>query len=288
VFHEFYLSLSKLQIKLLRSAFIFLLVSGYYTLNAQSVNTLMGARTLSLANNSSTLKDEWSLFNNVGGLSSVKNVCGAVAYEIRPSLPGATRMAATFIVPSKFGSAALGVFRFGDELYSEQIISGGFSNQFGIASLGVKVNYVQYRAEGFGIKKAVSINFGGIATLTEKISIGAYITNLNRPKISLQNDERISTSIVAGLNFKASEKVILLTEIAKDLDHDATIKGAIEYTVHKKVFFRTGFNLNPSAGFFGLGFVTKKLKIDYGLQYSFLLNFYHQASVIYSITKKKK
>jgi hypothetical protein len=252
------------------------------------VNTLMGARTLGLANNSSTLKDEWSLFNNIGGLSAVKNICGSVAYEMRPSLTGANRMAASFIIPSKFGSGAFGVFRFGDQLYSEQILSGGFSNQFGIASLGLKVNYIQYRAEGFGVKKALSINFGGIATLTEKISVGAYVTNINRPKISLQDDERISTSIVAGLNFKVSEKVILLTEIAKDLDNDATVKGAIEYTVHKKVFFRTGFNLNPNAGFFGLGFITRKLKIDYGMQYSYLLNFSHQASVIYLITKKKK
>jgi hypothetical protein len=248
----------------------------------------MGARTTGLANASSTLKDEWSLFNNVGGLAQTKHLCTTAAYEVRPSLLGANRMAASFIVPFKFGTSAFGVFRFGDELYSEQVVSAGFSNQFGIASLGIKINYIQYRAQGFGTKKAISINFGGIAQLTEKLSVGAYINNINQPEISLQDNERVPTRIVAGLNFKPSEKVLLLTEIEKDLESDATIKGAFEYLIHKKIFFRTGVNLNPNAGFFGLGFITKTLKIDYGMQYNQSSNFAHHASVTYPFTKNKK
>jgi len=254
---------------------------------AQSVNTLMGARATGLAFASSTLSDEWSLFNNVGGLAKIDRLSGSFAYEVRPSLPGTKRMAATLNTPFKFGTAGLGFFRFGDDLYSEQIISAGFGNQFGIASLGLKANYIQYRAEGFGVKSAVSINFGGIADITPRISVGAYITNINQPKISIQDNERIPTRLAAGISFKPTDKILLLTEVEKDIAYDPTIKGAFEYSIHKKVFFRTGFNLQPNAGFFGLGFNARRVKIDYGIQYSEALSFTHHASAIYRFEKKR-
>jgi hypothetical protein len=279
---------SEIKNPFFRSSLILTFVFFSIVSSGQSVNTLMGSRTAGVGYASATLADEWSLFNNVGGLAKSKTFCGAFAYEARPSLPGANRMAATFITPSKFGVGAIGFFRFGDELYSEQMVTGGFSNQFGIASLGLKLNYIQYRAEGFGTKKAVSINFGGIAELTHKISVGAYITNINQPRISMQDSERVPTRLSAGVSFKASEKVLLLTEIEKDLEHSPIVKGAFEYTIHKKVFVRNGFNLNPNAGFFGIGFVTRWLKIDYAIQYNRSLNFSHQASAICLFNKRKE
>jgi hypothetical protein len=80
------------------------------------------------------------------------------------------------------GVTSVGAFRFGDDLYNEQMVSLGFGNKFGIASLGVKANYIQYQADGFGTYGAVSIDFGGLAELTDQLSIGAYITNLNQAK----------------------------------------------------------------------------------------------------------
>jgi hypothetical protein len=249
----------------------------------------MGARATGLAYSSSTLSDEWSLLNNAGGLAKVNKLSTAFAYEISPALPGANRIAAIVNSPfGKIGTAGIGFFRFGDELYSEHVISGGFSNQFGITSLGIKVNYIQYRAQGFGTKRAWSFNFGGITQLTPKLSVGAYITNINQPEIATQNDERIPASLTAGVGFKPTDKVLLLAEVKKDLEHDATVKGALEYTVHKKVFFRTGFNVQPNASFFGIGYLAKRLKIDYGLQYNNAIGLNHQASAIYQIEKRKK
>jgi hypothetical protein len=51
------------------------------------------------------------------------------------------------------------------------------------------------------------------------------------------------------------------------------------------VFARSGFNLKPEAFFLGMGFVNGNLKIDYAIQYTQLLNYSFQASVIYSFKK---
>lgn len=253
---------------------------------AQSVSTTMGGRSSSLGNISSILSDEWSLLNNVGGLAKVKEANTAFSFEAKPALPGASRMAALLSSPLKIGTLGVGVFKFGDKLYSEQIITAGYGNQFGIASLGLKLNYIQYHAEGFGTKRALSISAGGIADITPQLSIGAYIQNINQP--TLTNGERLPTRLAAGLAFKPTEQVLLLTEVEKDLDYNPTIKAGFEYCIYKKVFARTGFNLNPEAAFFGIGFKSWRLKFDYALQYNNSLNLAHQASACYRIEKIKK
>lgn len=248
----------------------------------------MGAREAGLGYSSSTLSGEWAILNNVGGLAKVDKPNAAFAYDTRPTLPGSNRVAAALSMPFKIGAAGgFSLFRFGDDLYSEQVISAGYSNQLGIASLGLKVNYVQYRAEGVGTRSFVGVDFGGITQLTKQISIGAYIININQPKLSSIDNERAPTRLVAGISFKPVEDCLILSEVEKELNYDATIKAGLEYRIHKKVKVRTGFNLHPNAAFFGLGFQARKLRIDYALQYNQSFSVAHQASVIYFIEKKK-
>ena len=255
---------------------------------SQSVSALMGARGAGMGYASSTLRDEWALFNNVGGLAKVNQPIAAFAYEVLPGLTGANRTAALFSTPLGIGVIGFGMFRFGDDLYNEQIISAGYSNQFGIASLGLKLNYIQYRADGFGVRSALSLNFGGIAQITPLFLVGAYIVNLNQPKLSTVDKERLPTKLVVGMSFKPGEKVFIATEIEKDLEFDPTLKAGIDYQLHKKIYFRTGFNFHPNAAFFGIGFVVKKIKIDYSLQYSSILTSGNQASAVYRFEKRNK
>ena len=131
---------------------LLLLLLGEKT-TAQNASTTMGARSASMGNSSAMLSDEWSLFNNIGGLAKVTETITAFSFEAKPALPGSSRMAATYSAPLKFGSLGVGVFKFGDNVYSEQILTTGYSNQFGIASLGMKLNYIQYRAEGFVVER---------------------------------------------------------------------------------------------------------------------------------------
>lgn len=253
---------------------------------AQNTSTTMGARSASMGNSSAMLSDEWSLLNNIGGLAKVNETITAFSFEAKPALPGSSRMAATYSTPLKLGTLGVGVFKFGDNVYSEQMLTAGYSNQFGIASLGMKLNYIQYRAEGFGTKSAISVSIGGITEITHQLSIGAYIQNLNQPKLT--DGERVPVRLAVGLSFKPTEEILLITEIEKDLDYNPVFKAGMEYCIHKKVFGRTGFNLNPEAAFFGVGFKGWRLKFDYAIQYNNALNFAHQASASYRIEKSSK
>ncbi|MEQ8363765.1 MAG: hypothetical protein RH948_12910 [Cyclobacteriaceae bacterium] len=254
----------------------------------QSVSTLMGGRSAALGNASSTISDHWSLFNNPAGIASIKSTSANFAYAINPLLPGADRAAASLNLPIRVGTFGSGIFKFGDGLYNEQIFSAGYANQFGLASLGIKVNYVQYRAEGLGTHSAISLNFGGIATLTPKVLVGAYIVNLNQPKLSSDTDESLPVILVSGMQFRPQDGLLLLLEIEKDLHYKPTIKGGVEYALNKKVKTRTGFNLNPNAIHGGIGYQSARLIIDYALQYNTSIKTTFQLSTSYLFTKRKQ
>ncbi len=262
-----------------------LLVCQSLIAGAQSVPTELGARAAGMGYASAVSHDEWSLFNNVAGLAWQTEISATFAYEVLPDLQGANRMAAGISLPTKIGVAGMGLFKFGDALYSEQVASGAFSNKLGIASLGLKADYIQYEAAGTPTRNTVSVSFGGIAALTSEISVGAYIANLNQAKIN--ETERLPTKLVAGISLKPDTHLTITSQVVKDLLFDATWKTGAEYSLNGKIFFRSGFNLNPTAGFFGLGFNSRKIKCDFSARlHSFPANAY-QASAAYIINRQR-
>lgn len=267
----------------MRTALTILILLICTLVKAQSVSTLMGARAQGIGYASAALNDTWGVFNNIAGIATLKQPSVAFTYDLRAALPGANRAAATIAWPIKAGVLGGGVFTFGDALYSESIITAGFSNQLGLASLGVKVNYIQYRAEGFGTKGVFSINFGGIAELTPNLSVGAHITNINQPKLSIDKD-RLPTILTAGIAFKPTENVFIASEIEKNIDYKPTWRMGLEYLFHKKFCARTGYSIQPNTSYFGMGFKTNRFTIDYAIQYSSQFQFGHQATATYLFT----
>lgn len=233
-----------------------------------------------MADASSCLSDVWALANNVAGLAKMDHPAAGFSYQAVPSFKFFNRMAAAFVVPFEKGAAGVGLFRFGDDLYNEQIVSLGCANQFGLASIGLKVNCLQYRAQGLETTTAITVSFGGQAELTPHLSFGAHIVNINQPVINDWSGERVPTRVAAGIAFTPTSRVIVASELEKDLQYPATWKSGVEYQAFRKIAFRTGFNLHPQKGFFGFGFKSRRFYLDYALQFSDALGVSHQASVI--------
>lgn len=257
-----------------------------YLSDGQSVSTLMGARAKGLAHASACLSDEWSVFNNPAGLSSLTETSFAAAYNKIPNLPGSDRMALAVAFPALTGTLSAGVFRFGDMLYSEHVATVGYANKLGLASLGARINMIQYSAEGFGTRSVISFNFGGIAELTPHVKIGAHIINVNQPVISPGDGERLPTRLIAGVVVTPGENLLVAAEVEKDIDYKATWKAGVEYRAFGKVSFRTGFNLFPEAAFLGVGFRSIRIILDYAVEYSPFTGTGHQVSVVYPFRSK--
>jgi hypothetical protein len=251
--------------------------------SGQSASTGVGAATMGLGNTTSAMHDAFALFHNPAGLGLLHNSSIAVTSDRRPALPGTNRIASAITMHGKFGTISTGAFRFGDNIYSEQLLCLGYGHKLGLASLGMRVDYIQYRAEGLDPFVSLGITLGTMAQITPQLTVGAYATNVNRPKFP--DGVPLPVRMAAGFAWRPGEKTVFTGELFKELQYAPTLKGGMEITPLKKIKFRTGFNLFPHTMYAGLSLQSWKITIDYALSYNYELRYGHQMSIIFSNAK---
>lgn len=231
---------------------------------------------MGMGNANATIGDVWSIFNNIGGLSKINYSQATFSYDHRLGIDELTTLAAGVAIKSKNKALGLGISSFGSEHFSQNQIGIGFSNQLGIASLGIKVNYLQTSIEGFGRGAAAVIEFGGVAELTPELFFGAHINNVTRARFGKNSDDRLPTTIKAGISYRPATKVMVNIEAEKDILLDPLLKMGLEYNLMERVWARVGMNTNPGKFFFGMGFRPKRFHLDYALtQHPNLGNTHH-------------
>ncbi len=255
----------------------------YSSVFGQNGQAQIGARAAGMGYAYATESDAWSLFNNPAGLGYLTELSVIFSLENKYGIEGFNSIGAGIVSDVGIGTIGAAAFRFGDDLYNEQIVSLAYSNKFGIASLGFKVNLLQYNIEGFGSNSVASIDFGGIATITDALIFGAYIRNINQVKVAELADERAPTLLNAGLSYRPMEKLHLNLEAEKDLDYDATLRVGMEYMILQKLAARAGVNTEPFTNYAGLGFKTRRLQVDYAVTKDRNLGYSHQAAVLFKI-----
>jgi len=246
----------------------------------------MGSRAAGIGYASFTLHDESSLFNNIGAAAWMETATLLFCYEVAPELPGANRTAAGLIVPTNIGSWATGAFRFGDDVYSEQMLFAGFSHRLGSTSLGVKGNVVQYRTDGFETRTAVTLDVGGLTQITPEWFVGAGIFNVTQSSIA--EGETLPITLVAAMGWHPEGGPLLTMEAEKRVGFPLRIKGGTEFGIRQKIFFRTGFSLNPVLLSGGVGAKTKRINLDFTTSYSEALSFLYQASATCRLQDPRK
>lgn len=242
-----------------------------------------GARSAALGGASLTLGDEFSLFNNLGGLGLVENHAVFAGYQSRFNVSGLQTIGAGAVYTSAIGNAGIGFYKFGDDLYSEQRIHLGIGNKIQMVSLGLGVDLLQYNIETIGSRRVLAIEFGGIAEISEQFVFGAHIFNLNQAELSEETGQRIPTVMKGGFSYRPSKELIINIEVEKDLGFDEVIRAGVEYQLIENVFLRTGISTNPFLNSFGIGFHPKNFKLDYAYSSDSNLGSIHDLTLAYSL-----
>lgn len=253
---------------------------------AQSSTLIAGARGQAMGNATACLSDPWSVMNNVAGLAGITDVSLGISYDALPAMRAFGKAGFVISVPGTVASG-IGLYQFGDAVYSEQIASLGAATRWRHTALGVKLNYIRYAAAGLGSKSMISAGFGGITQLSSWLSVGASIANINQPWLSKAYDERLPTTLTAGMLFSLAPQVIFAAEIEKRINDVATGRAGLELTVHKKVTGRLGFQLQPQAISGGLGCQLRYFQADYSMCYIPLFGTRHQATATFKLGKAK-
>ncbi len=248
----------------------------------------MGGRSWGLANASLTLADSWSIYNNVGGLARLTETSVMTASDHRYGMDGFTTVALAGVMPLSYGTYGVSIDRFGDRLYNEQRLGVAYGHQVDRVSLGVKASYAQVAISELGNRGRFVFEFGGIAELTPKLWMGAYVYNFAQARLASYGDERIPTVLKAGLSWRPLPQLMLNAETEKDVDYAARFRGGIEYQLARPFFLRIGIVTNPGAYHFGFGVKHNRLLFDYALRTHPTLGLSHHLSLNYRLEKSKK
>jgi hypothetical protein len=244
-----------------------------------------GGRSMGMGNSHVTLSDSWSLFNNIGGLSKITQSQVFFGYDHRLNLNELTTLAAGAALKNDWGAWGIGISSFGSEHFNQQNVGIGFSNQLGIASVGIKINYFQTNIEGFGRGAAPVIEFGGVAELGPQLFFGAHIYNPTISKLSKNALDRLPTVVKAGLSYRPTDKLMFNLETEKDILLPPIFKLGLEYNIMDRFWTRAGINSQPSNIFFGIGFKPRRYQFDYAMSQNHQLGNTHHFSFSYFFLK---
>jgi hypothetical protein len=257
-------------------------------LNAQLASAPpTGPRALGMGSVSVTSKDAWSLFNNPGGLAELDQTSALFAYRTIFDFSPFNTVSAGSVIPTTIGTAGISVFRFGDDEFNSQMLSGMFSHQIGIISLGLRANYLQFNIEGFGRKAIFVADIGAIAKLSDQLSFGVQVTNFTQSSVSDEDQERVPTIINIGLSYEPTSNLFITVEGEKDVDLEADLKIGVEYKVLEKIFVRTGFTVDKGTHSFGAGIELDQFFFDYGIKIDQYLGNNHNLGLIFTFPNKR-
>lgn len=254
---------------------------------AQVGNDAVGARGNALGGYTTTLTDIWSANNNQAGLGFHQNISGGIYYENRFLLKETSYKSGAFVYPLKSGALGASVSSFGYQLYNQTQIGFSYGQHFGEKiAVGVQLNYLNTSlSENYGQKSAFTGAIGLIAKMTEELSMGVHIYNPTKAKLADFDNERIPTTMRLGLDYKFSEKVMVVIETEKDIDFSPVVKVGVEYHIIEVLYLRGGISTNPTLSSFGFGLKMKEFQLNVNASFHQTLGLTPGISLVYTRTK---
>lgn len=242
-----------------------------------------GPISIGMGGVSSATANEWSIFNNPAGLIANKGISGVISYQTIFNFAPFNTVVAGVNAETPWGNAAFGVYRFGDEIFSNQMASLGFAKQIGIMSLGAKANVLQYNIDGFGKRSIFVAEMGALAEFTPELNFGVHVYNFTQSVIAPESQERVPTIIRLALNYHPDENLNLFLEGEKDVEDDPDLRLGIAYSIIENLWLRTGFSTLTNRHSFGAGFTFRKFTIDYAVRSNRSTGATHNFGLTYQI-----
>ncbi|MEO8588046.1 MAG: hypothetical protein ABI432_01655 [Flavobacteriales bacterium] len=254
----------------MRNLFVATLLAATLTAQAGGDHLPMGARFAGMGYSGLALTDLWSVRLNPAGLAGLEKPVVGAFYQQHYFASELANQGLAAAIPLGKGTIALGVDRFGYDLYNESQYSLAYAMRFGDGlRAAVQLDYLGVKlGDNYGSTSAVCAEFGIQAKLTDALWVAAHVYNPNRAELSTATegavtiDEQVPTLLRGGFAYTFSTKLLMTAEVEKDIDRPEQFRFGAEYNPNKVLFLRTGISTGPVKGHFGAGFRVKQLDID--------------------------
>lgn len=268
-------------------SFVLLLISAY--VYGGNEPRSMGGAESALGGYNITFSDAFSASNNQAGMAFTDDVLIGLHYR-SSYLPSSINTAGLSVVaPLAYGAIGGSVEYFGNSLYYEMKAGLAYAMKLADkASIGIQLDYLHSKAQGYDGKHFVTFEFGLIYEPVEEVRIGAHVFNPVKYKVSDETGEMLPIVFGLGLHYKPHPDLIIAAGLEKDIEHPFNFRGGLAYNIADVVTVRGGFSTQPTEFTMGAGFnVGTVMVIDIASQYHFDLGFNTCASFSFHLQKKQ-
>ncbi len=242
----------------------------------------MGATYVALANTAD------AIFLNPGGLSQLSGTEVSLFFQKPLGLDDVNFGTLTLSLPVSRFRLGVGLITLGNDLYTEQAFSAGFSYHFKRRIYyGLALRYQTARIDGYGSSGALGLDVGFVAPLSSQVTWGFSTTNLNRPQFG-QTGQNLARSIKTGVSVAPRPGLLLNLEVFKDVRFDAEIRFGAEFRPFEQLAVRAGTGNNPDRFTTGFGLMINPFIVDYAFFSHSDLGLTHQVSLSIHLGKRER
>jgi len=246
---------------------VWLLLPLYVT--AQTLRRPVAAHYTGLGAYSAIHTDVFSFTANQAALAQLKNSAAAVYAERRFLLEELDQYTAAVGFTTPSGNFGLKTQYNGFSGYNESQLGLAYARKLGTKlAIGAQFNYNAVRiAGGYGSASAISIEWGTVLHLTERLHTGFHVNNPFGGKLGINHPdngqaEKIATVYTFGAGFDASNKFFFGASIEKEEDKPVSVNAGFQYLLIPQIRVRAGMATATSSAWLGIGLTLKSFRLD--------------------------
>jgi hypothetical protein len=209
--------------------------------------------------------DFWNLYHNPAGIAGIGQMQGGAFFEQRFFLRELTYGGAGLVAPFADRQAVgLSLSSFGFSSYRESMAAVAYGIRFfDKVSFGTSLHYANIAITDYGNGSAFFANVGLQYQISKQLNLGVSAYNVNRARLQTSSGEDfIPTQLTAGIAYQPSEKVLIVVDVQKDIDHPISFRGGIEYALLPALKIRSGVSTEPLTYNIGFGLDWQGAQLD--------------------------
>ena len=159
-----------------------------------------------------------------------------------------------------------GVWRFGDEVYNRQMISGLLAHGIGHTRLGLRIDLNQFNADGQSARHNLAFTAGGMTSIHSRLTVGAFAENLGAARLY---GKPMAIRFSAGIGARPVPQLSIVAAVMQEIRSPASWSAGLEYAYRNQVHIRMGVGLYPYRLSAGVGFMCWRVQADFATAYAF-------------------
>lgn len=221
-----------------------------------------GSRFVALSSANAAMLDVWAIVANPAGIKTTANSEFSIHHEWIGISQSIKKQSFSGVLPFKRQTYGFALHRYGIPAFRTMELNIAANRQFGNLNIGFRANWHHLDLNTYGKMNFLSIDAGAILKISDAIQIGAYLNDLFPYLNSLKSNRYPAYSRVhMGITYRTSAQLLLSLS-----NNDKNMAFALEYGLLEKLWLRGGLQLKPLSHSAGIGFATRKMKIDFGIQ----------------------